>query len=153
MRHSIKMCWQRQCHVHRLCFGKRAFRMCIYICMYMYIFMNHSFPKHDLQTWHWHFKLDFFFNWCLSRLGKELFICFPTKPDKLSRHADYDRLYSTTTIRWIIKLTPLYAVFRKDGGLSCQYDWLVVGALRPCNIWGHIRMGTDLSQCTLMSTL
>ena len=31
----------------------------MYIWVYMYIFMNSSFPKYDLQTWHWHCNIDF----------------------------------------------------------------------------------------------
>ena len=42
--------------------------------MWMYMLMKHSFTKHDLWTWHWHCKLDFCFDWCFSRFGKELFI-------------------------------------------------------------------------------
>ena len=31
----------------------------MYICVYMYIFMNSYFPRHDLQTWNWHCNVDF----------------------------------------------------------------------------------------------
>ena len=31
----------------------------LYTCVYMCIFIKSSFPKHNLQTWHWHCKLDF----------------------------------------------------------------------------------------------
>ena len=36
----------------------------------------------------------------------------------------------------------------------CQSNMvLIVGVLQPCNIYGQIRMGTDLSRCTLMMFL
>ena len=31
----------------------------IYICIHTYIFMNRSFPKHHLRTWHCHCNVDF----------------------------------------------------------------------------------------------
>ena len=50
-----KMGLQYQYQVHRLCFGHSQFTyMHIYIYIHVYAQL---FPK--LQTWHWHFKLDF----------------------------------------------------------------------------------------------
>ena len=36
--------------------------------------MKSSFPTHDVQTWHWYWKLFTFFYRRLSRFGKEFFI-------------------------------------------------------------------------------
>ena len=54
-------------------FGKEL--SAYYICAHMYMFMNISFPKHHLQTWHLHCKHRFF-DWRLTRFRKELFICY-----------------------------------------------------------------------------
>ena len=38
-----------------------------------------------------------------------------------------------------------YFISRVISGIYSLIDWLVVGVLRPGNIEGHIRTGTDLS--------
>ena len=39
------------------CVLEKLFHM--YIYLYIHIFIKSFFSKHDLQTWHWHCKLDF----------------------------------------------------------------------------------------------
>ena len=41
-------------------FWKRAFHICMYMCVYVYIFMKNSFPKDDSELWDWHCNLVFF---------------------------------------------------------------------------------------------
>ena len=72
-------CWHAFTHIHEklffkcekrhwkkwACHANGEFIDCLleksFSCMYvyMYIFMKRFFQKHQLQTWHWHCKLDF----------------------------------------------------------------------------------------------
>ena len=60
--------------------------------MHVYIFMDRSFPQHDLGTWHWHCNLDFWIDtYCI-----------------LEKNFVYNsQLYTTT-------LTTVYAFNMKD---------------------------------------
>ena len=56
--HYKRLGWQCQCQVWLLPFSKQLFSH-MNKCVYMYILINSSFPKQDLQTWQCHCNLGF----------------------------------------------------------------------------------------------